>query len=516
MNTRRVTQIVFLMLFLFLFLQARFPYEAAIDSDLFLRFSPMLPVIEFVQNFNVTLLFLPALIIIVLTIFLGRFFCGWICPLGTIIDIAAKWIKSPSNHISGKYIKLRSLKYSILLGVVILAAFSINIWSFFDPLAIFNRSLAILFYPLITLVSESSLVFLTELNIFENIFFQIYDSFKLVFMPEDQFFGQQILTIGLFFVIIIGLEKLSRRFWCRYICPAGALLGLLSQFRMYERIIGKECPACNKCQTECRMNAIPDADIAYTDKTECIECFSCGSHCPPGKKPITYRWRWKPYHTPVNYDRRQFIYSSMASIIGLGMISLGFRNTAGRSQLIRPPGAVPEEKFLEKCIRCLQCVRICASNGACLQPDHIYDSVLELWAPVAVMRSGYCEYNCNLCGQVCPTEAILPLDLNAKQKLAIGLAYFDKNRCIPYLQHKDCIVCEEHCPTPDKAIKFEIKEIALEDASIKKVKYPYVVRELCIGCGICETKCPVPGVSAIIVTNENQIRLQSGNGTFHN
>ena len=122
------------------------------------------------------------------------------------------------------------------------------------------------------------------------------------------------------------------------------------------------------------------------------------------------------------------------------------------------------------------------------------------------MREGYCEYNCNLCGEVCPTEAILPLPIEQKKKTPMGLAYFDKNLCIPFAQNKDCIVCEEHCPTPDKAIKFEIKDVIQANGSIKKVKYPYVIRELCIGCGICEHKCPLPGEPGIFVTTENEIR----------
>ena len=139
--------------------------------------------------------------------------------------------------------------------------------------------------------------------------------------------------------------------------------------------------------------------------------------------------------------------------------------------------------------------------------DLIYNNLLELWAPTAVMREGYCEYNCNLCCLVCPTEAILPLTLEQKQKTPMGLAYFDKNICIPYAENRDCIVCEEHCPTPDKAIKFELKEVTLPDGSIREVKYPYVIRDLCIGCGICETKCPLPDAPGIFVTTENQKRL---------
>ncbi|RQW05059.1 MAG: 4Fe-4S dicluster domain-containing protein, partial [Calditrichaeota bacterium] len=143
------------------------------------------------------------------------------------------------------------------------------------------------------------------------------------------------------------------------------------------------------------------------------------------------------------------------------------------------------------------------------QPGGFDVSLLNLWTPVAIMREGYCEYNCNLCGKVCPTGAILDLPLEIKKQTPMGLAYFDKDLCIPFERHEDCIVCEEHCPTPDKAIKFDIKDAKLSDGSIRKVKYPYVVRELCIGCGICEEKCPLPNAPGVFVTRENEMRLKS-------
>jgi polyferredoxin len=356
-------------------------------------------------------------------------------------------------------------------------------------------------------VVENALLQLSNITIFEDGAYFLYDHFKEYVMPEDQALLQQIFWIALFFGIIIGLEKLSRRFWCRNVCPAGAWLGFLSQFRLYERIVGEVCPVCNKCQVECKMNAIPEDDVALTNKVECIECFSCGALCPPKTKAITYRWRWKPYHSPVDYNKRQFLTTSAASLFSLGLLSFNLSNRENKAKLLRPPGSLPEKEFLDRCIRCLQCVRICASNGACLQPDSIHNSILELWAPTAVMREGYCEYNCNLCCLVCPTEAILPLALKQKQETSMGLAYFDKNLCIPFAEHRDCIVCEEHCPTPDKAIKFEIKDAILPNGIVRQVKYPYVIRDLCIGCGICETKCPLPDAPGIFVTIENQKRL---------
>lgn len=504
---RRLVQIFFILFFIFLFLKARFPYSDSLSSDLFLRFSPLVPLFDFIQNFQINMLYWPALMILFLTVFLGRFFCGWICPLGTSLDLTGRLIKSPSNKISSKFNRWRYLKFAILSATILSAFFSINLWSYFDPLAVFNRALTVVLYPLTTLFTESTILKLSEVPFLEDAAYWFYDIFKAFIMPEDQIFLQQVFWIGLLFAGILAAEKFSRRFWCRYLCPAGAWLGLLSQFRFYERIVGKSCPVCNKCQVECKMNAIPDQEIARTSKVECIECFNCGALCPPKTKAITYQWRWKPYHTPFDFSRRQFLSSTAASVAAVGLLSIGIKDKNASAYLIRPPGSLPENDFLARCIRCQECVRICSTNGRCLQPSGIYNTLTELWTPVAVMRSGYCEYNCNLCGLVCPTEAILSLSPDQKKKTPIGLANFNKNLCIPFVQNKDCIVCEEHCPTADKAIKFEIKKVNLPDGSQKNIKYPYVVRSLCIGCGICEEKCPLPGEPGIFVTTENQRRL---------
>jgi formate hydrogenlyase subunit 6/NADH:ubiquinone oxidoreductase subunit I len=112
---------------------------------------------------------------------------------------------------------------------------------------------------------------------------------------------------------------------------------------------------------------------------------------------------------------------------------------------------------------------------------------------------GYCDYSCNACGQICPTQAIPPLSLDEKRLQVVGKAYIDKNRCLAWSDHQPCIVCEEMCPLPQKAIQLEKQEVWGPDGIPVRVQLPHVLRETCIGCGICEYKCPVSGDSAIRV-----------------
>ena len=171
--------------------------------------------------------------------------------------------------------------------------------------------------------------------------------------------------------------------------------------------------------------------------------------------------------------------------------------------LLRPPGAVAEDDFLRRCIRCGECMKVCI--GRALHPAFAQAGAVGLWTPLLVARLGYCEYNCTLCGQVCPTGAIARLQRPEKQKTVIGLAVFDRNRCLPYARGEECLVCEEHCPTGEKAIVFDLRTVETENGP-RSLKVPRVISRLCIGCGICETRCPLDGQSAIRVVNEGESR----------
>jgi ferredoxin len=160
--------------------------------------------------------------------------------------------------------------------------------------------------------------------------------------------------------------------------------------------------------------------------------------------------------------------------------------------LIRPPGSVKEQQFLNRCIRCGNCMKVCITNG--LQPTFVESGLTGIWTPKLVPEIGQCDYNCTLCGSVCPTGAIPRLPTEKKQSVKLGTAEIDTLLCLPYNEHKECIVCHEHCPIPEKAILLVTKTI-----KNKTVSLPVVDKKLCIGCGICQNKCPVRPVHAIKV-----------------
>jgi Pyruvate/2-oxoacid:ferredoxin oxidoreductase delta subunit len=149
-------------------------------------------------------------------------------------------------------------------------------------------------------------------------------------------------------------------------------------------------------------------------------------------------------------------------------------------------------------------MKVCPTNA--LHPSLTEGGLAGLWTPIVVPRIGYCEYECNLCGQACPTEAIRPLSVEEKKQVRIGLACIDATRCLPYAYDRDCIVCEEHCPIPTKAITFVEREVVGRDGVARLRKQPRVDVDRCNGCGICETKCPFEDEPAIRVTSANESR----------
>jgi ferredoxin len=172
--------------------------------------------------------------------------------------------------------------------------------------------------------------------------------------------------------------------------------------------------------------------------------------------------------------------------------------------LVRPPGALAENEFLSRCLRCGECMKACPTNA--IHPAALEGGLEGLWTPVLRMNPGYCEYECTLCAQACPTEAIQKLELARKQRIHIGLASIDRNRCLPFAYARPCIVCEEHCPTPKKAIWLEDVEVPGPGGARLALKQPHVDPALCIGCGICVAKCVIKGDPAVRITSAGETR----------
>ena len=497
---RKISQLLFLGLFLYLISRNRYPLHFPLPTDFFLRIDPLSAISVMLAGREIALKFWPAIITLISALVIGRFFCGWVCPLGAALDIADKIVKPPKNE--NKAGKIHYLKYMILILVIVGALFSFQFIFFLDPLVIITRTTTLVILPVFYYLGEGAIANLSDAPLIGDLFFDIYLSLKGSLFPVQSQLFRQGLVVLLIFLLIVILEKVSRRFWCRNLCPLGALLGLIGKFSPFGRWVGDDCNDCLLCSQECKMGTIKED--RSSSRAECILCLNCYFTCPEEDVHFSFKKGGKG-KSKIDLTRRRFITAAASGLVLMGVYRTSPLNIDSAEKAIRPPGAVPEDKFLDLCLRCQQCSSICSTTGGCLQPAVSQAGLEGFWTPVAMMRQGYCEFNCILCGQVCPSGAIKFLAVGAKQTTRIGLAFFDTNRCIPYYKQEDCLVCEEHCPTPDKAIKFKLTQVT-KNGEIKIVKLPYVDEKLCIGCGICETKCPIVGEAGIFVTRANADR----------
>lgn len=247
-----------------------------------------------------------------------------------------------------------------------------------------------------------------------------------------------------------------------------------------------------------------ETDYKKTDQAECINCMDCQVDCP--ENAIHFGFSKKAAPSRIDIGRRQILGTGLSGIAGMGLMQIGYKDKVKREKVVRPPAALYEEEFLDRCIRCGECVRICSTSGAGLQLIGLESGWPALATPALKTPAGYCEFNCKLCGDVCPTGAIPKITLEEKHEIKMGTAHFDKTACIPWYYGENCMVCEEHCPTSEKAIQFSEQTVRTIDGKSATIYLPYVNEEQCVGCGICTKVCPVMGDKGIFLTSDGEVR----------
>ncbi len=485
-RARRVVQAFFLGLFVFLAIVTSFNYLKGYPSALLLQLDPLVAIGTALSTWSLYRGLTWSLAVVVVTLLLGRMFCGWICPFGTVHHLAG-WLLGPratDRRVErNRYRPANSVKYVVAAALFAAAVGGSLQVGLVDPIALFSRSMTTAVWPGLSV---------PRMFIRPPIFHLAW-------------------VVGALLVLLVGINAVAPRFFCRVLCPLGAALGFVARFALWRIARDPEkCVDCDLCLQGCEGAADPQGHLR---QAECNGCMNCLDDCPYGA--LSFSLVPDPSGAIVVPDvgRRRIVMASAAGFVfaPLARLSGDAAQTANPS-VIRPPGSRSEPDFLARCIKCDQCLRICPTNV--LQPALFEAGVEGIWTPILDNRVGYCELNCVLCGEVCPTGAIRQITLEEKlglgsydgHPIVIGTAFIDRGRCLPWAMDTPCVVCEELCPTSPKAIFGRDVDIVDRNGRHVMLRQPYVDPVRCNGCGICEHECPVKGIAAVRVTPAGETR----------
>ncbi len=462
------------------------------------------------------------------TVLVGRFFCGWVCPFGTLQHMVGAWAdkqRRPRARAAGRQSHPgQRIKYLLLTGLLTMAAvelfqplvtmsgrygwipfcaviivgFVLIRWG--DRIQSENRSWIMPAGWTILLTGSTGLVLgvmlpghrLLSSGLQTGLLDPIplvYRSISLVVLPLMAPGAETIvITGGLFtggvFVLLLVLSAWRPRFYCRYVCPLGALFGIAARWSLWRMgrrdTDGEGCTGCGRCDHHCEGACTPADQIRWS---ECILCYNCPGDCPERILGYAAQLSTRGEITGPDLSRRAVIAAGASGAILLPLARLGDPLGVGwRPDLVRPPGALTESEFLNRCIKCGQCIRVCPTHV--IQPAMLEAGLEGLWTPRLDFRLGTsgCQHNCIACGHVCPTAAIRPLTLDERMGLGrftdtgpvrVGTAFVDRGRCLPWSMGTPCIVCQENCPVSPKAIitRTVLEPVAgMEKLKVRQVK----------------------------------------------
>jgi ferredoxin len=417
--------------------------------------------------------------IILFTSFIfGRIYCSMLCPLGVFQDFAGALSTSLSGKKYSFHGHFKLFRYLVFIFVVVLFALGIpSIINILDPYSIYLRGASRLLDYTIGAIMNAIAPILKSFNIYS-----VYLSDSIVFAP-------------VFVLILIFFTAFFRgRLFCNTLCPVGMILGCVSQASIIRPAFNNNCISCGKCEAVCKAECINVSD-KLIDSSRCVMCGNCTAACPAAaidffKKDHKYdhekRETMKSIASIAVFTALPFINNKklLMNIPALSAFSKRIKGNDVYPQI--PAGAMSWARFLDKCIGCHACIKLCPSKV--LESAGVRYGITGILKPVLNFNKGFCQYDCVVCGQICPFGAILPIDVDEKHRIQTGVVYYASELCVIITDGWRCGACAEHCPTG------AIEMIPEENRNPILIK-----KELCVGCGACEYMCPVIPRKAIWV-----------------
>lgn len=450
------------------------------------------------------------LILILSTLLFGRIYCSSICPLGVYQDIAAWVSKKFTKRKRYRYSKAKTVLRLSVLGAAILAFFAgfSFLPGLLDPYGAYGRITSHLFRP----------AYLAGNNLLAYVFstFNNYRFYHISIYP----LGFLSIIIALLTFLLVGfLAWKHGRTYCNTICPVGTILGFLSKYSLFRiQFVDEKCNSCGLCTMKCKASCL-DSKNKTVDYERCVACFNCIEACNRDAMKYLIIGRKKrtqeesaatpvapKKHNAIGESRRRFLLATLAASLAAGKLfaqkiaePLLPKRELKRQTPIAPPGALNFERFQEKCISCHLCVSKCPSHV--IKPAFLEYGLSGMMQPKLYFDRGFCNYDCTVCCDVCPTDALMKLTKEEKHHNQMGQVNFIIENCIVYYDETSCGACSEHCPTQ------AVRMVPYKD----ELTIPEIEPEICVGCGGCEYVCPAIPYKAIFVeglTAHNTIDLE--------
>ena len=356
--------------------------------------------------------------VLILTFLFGRVYCSTFCPLGTLQDISNFFGKKFRKRKFYKYSKPYNwFRYSFLTLIVVFLLFgSILFANLLDPYSNFGKIISNLVRPVYYFLN--------------NVLAGIMQKFEVFIFYKVDIKSYSWLSFGFslfLLILVIRLSMKKGRLYCNTVCPVGSFLGLISKVSFFKiRLDHTLCNSCGSCGAVCKAQCI-DTKNREVDFSRCVGCLNCLTVCPGNG--VKFDWRKNPKESsikPLPKNRREFI--SKSAILSAGAVAV-VKNSFSeglndgvipvvKEYPVSPPGSFSIKHFTHHCTACHLCVSACPTHV--LQPSFLHYGLAGMMQPTMDYKASFCNFECTICSEICPTGALLPVDLESKKNTAIG------------------------------------------------------------------------------------------------